>query len=162
MAKIIDGPKGPEVRNRFSPVKEVLADTTGETMAQQNAKEDTDINKIVERYQKGIVPTTKVPVFGNTPSLSFHEMLNKVMDIDNAFEDLPAKVRVRFRNDPYQLLRFIEDKKNWPEAVKLGLMTVPDGYILREDGALDEVKPVVAPVTEVKVPPQGGVPNGDK
>lgn len=44
-----------------------------------------------------------------------------VQEASTAFQSLPSATRERFKNDPVQLLDFLGDKKNFDEAVKLGL-----------------------------------------
>lgn len=51
----------------------------------------------------------------------FHAAHNKLIEAQVQFAGLPARVRSRFNNEPYQLLRFVEDPQNHAEAVLLGL-----------------------------------------
>lgn len=68
-----------------------------------------------------MIPQVSRPAMPDIPHQSFHEMLNQVADAKYAFASLPATVRARFSNDPYQALRFVDDPKNLPEAIKLGI-----------------------------------------
>lgn len=100
----------------------------GPSLTQQHQKDETDINKMSAKLMRARAagnPTGRKPFFGVIPSETFHEMLNKVTDIDNQFRRLPGKVRFRFRNNPEMLLRFLEDSTNLDEAVKLGLVNPP-------------------------------------
>lgn len=103
---------------------------TGPSLTRQDVGIETDINKIMARglNPQGRLSTgmqgTRVPGYGIMPSSSFHEMLNQVIDAQHSFRALPARIRARFQNSPEQMLRFCEDEKNRPEAIRLGL--VPD------------------------------------
>lgn len=114
----------PKLRNRFTPREPTKATDPGESLTQQHFKDETEINHIVRKYLKGhpLPVTTKTAMFGDFPSMDFHEMKNAIADIDSQFAALPAKLRGRFKNDPYQLIRWMENPDNAKEAVKLGLI----------------------------------------
>ena len=108
--------------------KRVFVPMTGKpSMTQQQFREEVDINTIVERVRRSGVmpPMTKQPYFLAMPSQSFQEMQNFLIDARTTFAALPSRVRDRFNNDPYQLVRFVEDSNNRDEAVKLGLIQPP-------------------------------------
>ena len=52
----------------------------------------------------------------------YHTALNRVIAAQDEFEALPAQIRARFNNDPAELIEFLEDDKNRPEAETLGLV----------------------------------------
>lgn len=99
---------------------------------QQQFQEDADINTMIRRHNAGpgrfgqpmgVDPNaTRQPRFMELPSESYHESLNRVQDAKNLFMSYPARVRARFGNDPFQMLRFIEDPRNIDEAQRLGLV----------------------------------------
>lgn len=97
------------------------------SLTQQNFKEGTDINKIVSNYmQTGKMPVNqRAPIFGDFSSLDFHQMQNRLLDVQAQFQSLPAKLRARFANSPYQLIRFVENPDNYQECLKLGLIIKP-------------------------------------
>ena len=41
-----------------------------------------------------------------------------------AFDDLPAKVRREFDNDPFKFLEFVEDPENVERMAELGLVNI--------------------------------------
>ena len=45
-----------------------------------------------------------------------------VIDANNAFANLPSRLRDRFANDPAKLLDFLSRKENLDEAISLGLV----------------------------------------
>lgn len=110
---------------------------TDKYVTQQQFRDDANINTMLGRHMKGPgrmgLPignpnATRQPRFEYQPSETFHEMLNMVTDAQNAFRALPARTRGRFSNDPYQLLRFLENPENRAEAEKLGLVDPKDPF----------------------------------
>lgn len=112
----------------------------GESLAVQSFADEADINRKMARHLKGpnrgmmlgaVPQTPREPRFLDLSSAdTYHDMLNKVSQIDTKFQSLPARVRQRFRNNPELLLRFVEDPANAREAVKLGLISDPE--VVRE------------------------------
>lgn len=135
-------------RNRFSVREAKPHVDPGISMTVQSEAKAADINHIVSRHLgpgrsfKGVpqLPgASRAPMYGDFTSVDFQAMHNAIADVDQQFHSLPARVRSRFRNDPYQVVRFVEDPANLHEAIKLGLMVPPEGY--------------TAPVESVKPPP---------
>ena len=108
---------------------EAHRDTEKVRCAQQQFKDECDINVLVERY--GI--TGELPVGDRRPidAADFTEVtdyqtaLNQLITAQNAFMDLPAKVRKEFDNDPAKLLEFLNDSNNKDEAIRLGIIAAP-------------------------------------
>lgn len=98
------------------------------TRAQQNFKEETDINTIVRRFGlTGQLPdNVRVPTYGDFDQVNdFQTALNAVHQAEDAFMALPAALRAEFQNDPQQLLEFVANPDNRSKAVKLGLIPEP-------------------------------------
>lgn len=100
---------------------------------QQSFKDDADINKIIARGKKtGIfgtgIPGNRKARFGDFTSIDYMTMMNQVADVESQFMTLSPKLRTRFKNDPYQLIRFVEDPDNLEEARRLKLLpeVLPD------------------------------------
>lgn len=134
-------------RNRNTPTKSASAPGGGEMLTQQNFKNDADINTMVNRHLKGIgknlsnignTGMPRQPIFGDFSQKSYHDMLNAVTDIRGQFGQLSPRIRTRFQGDPGLLLRFLEDPANLKEAIKLGLCTIPDGYMATPEGNIIE------------------------
>lgn len=93
---------------------------------QQHHAPMADINNIVGRHKSGHVPGdptgARQPFFGQWSAPDFHGNLNYVVDVQQRFAALPARTRSRFNNDPYQLLRFVDDPKNRSESLLMGLV----------------------------------------
>lgn len=96
---------------------------------QQHHKDECDINNIVAKYrQTGQFThlTQKNGVYADVSKITdYHESLNKVQDAQAAFAALPSNVRLRFNNDPAQLLAFMQDPTNHDEGVELGIYNKP-------------------------------------
>lgn len=102
------------------------------SMTIQAAADECDINKMIQRYQcTGSYHTQSrspsvPPQFGDFADLqSYQDAQNTLLEAHELFAGLPAVIRDRFRNDPSQLLSFLEDKSNLEEAVKLGICVAP-------------------------------------
>lgn len=115
---------------------------TGPSLTQQHSAKEADINHMVETHLRrggtlmniGDPRAVRKPMWGDFTSLDFQEMQNSVADIEQKFAAIPARLRSRFKNDPYQLLRWLEKPENQDEAVKLRL--IPDPSM--EDPFIDE------------------------
>lgn len=98
------------------------------TKAQQQFKEETDINTIVERFGlTGQLPTdVRMPISGDFTGLStYQDALNALNQARASFDTMPATVRARFNNDPAAFVAFCDDENNRDEARRLGLL-VPE------------------------------------
>ncbi len=95
------------------------------TLAQQNQKDECDINTIVRRFGlTGELPSNvRVPRYGDFEAATdYHTAMNAVIAANEAFMQLPADVRTRFNNDPASLVDFVSDDNNRAEAERLGLV----------------------------------------
>ncbi len=95
------------------------------TLAQQHYKDECDINTILEKFNvTGMLPQSPLsPRYGDFTGISdYHTALNRVFAAQDEFDALPAQIRARFQNDPAQLIEFLQDEANRPEAESLGLV----------------------------------------
>lgn len=149
------------IRDRHSRM-EVTEDPVGETRAQQQFKDEADINTIVKRYMKtgnlGNPNATRQPSFGDFSSVDYMEMRNAIADIDQDFASLSAKIRRRFNEDPYQLVRWLENPANAKEAAKLGLISQAEAGIDPQQDLVQEAKKAeqAAPKADPEAQPQHG------
>lgn len=99
-----------------------------EPMTQQQFTDDVDINNIVNRFlATGFINPLLIregqPLFGDVSTVfEYKEALDYINEAKTMFEELPAKIRDRFENDPFKLLEFVADDKNYKEAYALGLV----------------------------------------
>lgn len=124
------------------------------TLAQQQFRDEVDINTIVERFGlTGELPDDlRLPQYGDyTGIFDFQSAMNTVRQATENFMQLPAKMRARFNNDPQQLLEFLDDDDNRPEAEKLGLVN-------KKPEAPAPVEPPTPAPKEGKPPSKDGTP----
>lgn len=92
---------------------------------------ETDINRMMARYEAtggfGELASPRVPpVYGDfTHVQDFQTALQTVQAAEDDFLGLKASIRDRFKNDPVNLLAFLEDPRNKDEAIQLGICTAP-------------------------------------
>ena len=118
-----------EVTERANGTRRVVQAVRGESRTEQAHRQETNINTIVSRYQRtGLLPVAAgSPRYGDfTGVVDYHSAVDAVHAAEDAFLSLPADVRKRFRNDPGELLAFLEDEGNRAEAVALGLIVPPE------------------------------------
>ena len=83
------------------------------TLAQQQFKDDTDPNVIMEKFAR--TGDLSLLTKGQTPQYvdligqptDYQQALNTVLQGQEAFNELPARARERFGNDPAVFLEFI-------------------------------------------------------
>lgn len=95
-----------------------------ESLTQQSDMEETDINVIMEKYRvTGQVPGVVQPaMYGDfSGNLSYRDAVERVKEANDAWAEIPAKIRRRFANDPQEFMNFVNDPENLPEMRKMGL-----------------------------------------
>ncbi|AXH73502.1 MAG: internal scaffolding protein [Microviridae sp.] len=114
-----------EFQSAYSvPVRTSDLDCSDPSLAQQQFKDDVDINVLLERFKvTGVIPQgVRIPTYGDFIGISdFRQASDAVLAAKNAFMDIPASVRARFENDPAKFIDFCADPANLPELRKLGL-----------------------------------------
>lgn len=129
-----------QVTERPDGTRRVSRVVEGESLCEQSHRETVNINRIVARARKGILPsgTGVQPNFGDFSSgMDYHELMNRMVDAKADFQRLPADIRKRFGNDPGNLIDFLGDPENEQEARELGLLA-------------DKIESGVGPDTEIK------------
>lgn len=114
----------------------------------QGDRDESDINKIIARFEKGGTSTrinAREPFYGDVSEIGdLAHCMQKVLAAEELFMTYEAKVRERFENDPVKFVEFFENSANLPEAISLGLA------VKRPEGAsqppLIKDKPVSNPV----------------
>ena len=99
-------------------------DCKDDSLAQQQFKEDSDINTIVNRFMKsGVLPTpVNMPQYIDYEGVfDYQTAMNSVRAADEQFMRMDSKVRARFNNSPQEFLAFFADPANADEAIRLGL-----------------------------------------
>lgn len=121
------------LRTPFNYDRDRASDLTGlscpePTLAQQQFKDDADINVIVERFHiTGQLPeNVRVPLPEDfVQSTNLQEALNTIRAAEEAFAQMPANVRTEFANDPARFMDFVHNPDNRERAAKLGIVNLP-------------------------------------
>ena len=90
-------------------------------------KDTCDVNKILERYyETGVVEhvQTHGGTYGECTSVDFKEAMDTVTRAQEMFDDLPAKARAEFNNDPAKFLDFASDltEADVPKLIELEML----------------------------------------
>ena len=142
--------KVPFLRTPYNYDVDKVSDETGlacpdPSLAQQNFKDESDINYIVRQFGlTGELPGQTIsPQYGDfTGVLDYHSAVNAVLAAQDEFMSLPAQMRARFDNDPANLIDFLDKQENREEAIKLGL--VANTISEPSETPVGEVKPAEA------------------
>lgn len=126
---------------------DAMSDKTGlkcldSSLTQQQFKEESDINNIVDRFMKtGHLPDpVSMPQYVDYEGIfDFQSAMNVVRQADENFMRMDAKVRARFHNSPQEFLEFFADPANSDEAVRLGLAV--SSKPLKESSSSSEASP---------------------
>ncbi|AZL82833.1 internal scaffolding protein [Apis mellifera associated microvirus 14] len=121
--------KPPFIRTAYNYSMEAVSEETGltcpeDSRTKQEFKDEADINKIVERFGlTGELPQNlRMPISGDFTGLGdYHEAMNLVLQAQEEFDKLPAKVRERFGNDAGAFIAWAEREDNLEEAKLLGI-----------------------------------------
>lgn len=115
-----------EVRTGFTPHVRVQVSFGGDVgRAKQAFRDECDINNIMRRFHKDGVLTHVARVGGqyfDAEPVDFREAMTIVLEGQERFSQLPAKVRRHFDNDPAEFLAFMQDPANVDKARELGLV----------------------------------------
>lgn len=132
----------------YSPKNKVGIEFPGKGRTKQAHKDECDINRILAKYIKtGILNHYNKygGSYGDFTSVDFHEAMNLVAEAQEMFDELPAKARSKFENDPGKFLDFVQDEANAEQLYDLGLSDVAPG--IRETKN-QEAEPVEPPPAE--------------
>lgn len=138
MTKIVDNDTGeiiiaPFMRTPHNFDRDVNSVETGtscpeETLAQQQFRDECDINTILERFGiTGMVPTNvRQPLTEDfIDAMDYQSALNALMEAEQSFMEMPAKVRAEFQNDAGKFIDFFGREENRERAIELGLIHKP-------------------------------------
>lgn len=104
----------------------VTFDCGDELITKQEHKDECDINRILKQYQRtGIITHVQSarPSYTDLPdAIDFQESLNTIMVAEEAFGNLPAKVRGHFLNDPGRFLAAFNDPAQYDQLREFGLL----------------------------------------
>jgi phage internal scaffolding protein len=128
----------PRFKTAYGPRHRVPMDFEGVSLTQQCFKDECDVNRIVEKYQKtGLIDhvnTHQGQYADLGDGITFEAAMDHILKAEEAFTSLPSFIRKRFSNDPREFLEFVNDPDNGDELVRMGLA---------------KAKPPVEPVVEM-------------
>lgn len=114
------------IRTAYGPkLKVQLITPEGEGRTKQSFKQECDVNHIMARFQKtGVLDFASryEAQYGDVSGVNFTAAMQVIADAKTMFNEMPARVRDRFRNDPAKFLDFINNPLNKDEARELGLL----------------------------------------
>lgn len=111
------------IKNMWSPSEQTATENVEEG-AQQQFKEDCDINHIMARFEKtGVIAhaAKHQPDYGIANSQTLHEAVNLVARAESMFMDLSPEIRNKFNGKPTELLDFVQNPDNEQACKDLGL-----------------------------------------
>lgn len=101
------------IAHRYSDSPRVLAaDDPDDRRTQQEFFRDTNIHKLLERFQRpeNIPYVAANPIYGDFTGLTdYRDAVERVRDADEAFLQLPAHVRDELEHDPGRLVDILVD-----------------------------------------------------
>jgi len=126
--------------------KRWATNNTEESMAQESDAKDADINVIMARYQQtGQIPQQMMsPLFGDfTEPLDYATAVSTIRAAEEAFLEVPAKIRNQFGNDPGQFIEFCSKEENREKLQEMGLVNPPKPPTIEEQtlNGIKELKP---------------------
>lgn len=102
---------------------------TGPSRTKQAHKEETDINHILRKAEKGLLVTHVNAHQGQYGQFidahDYHTSLNMIHEATDAFMSIPAAIRANFDHDPQKFLEFAQDPENLAEMREMGLAPPP-------------------------------------
>lgn len=96
-----------------------------ESKTKQSFKDQCNINKIVDRFQRtGVLPATQnaLPRFMDVPQTDLLSALNLVREAESLFYQVPAQIRKKVNNNPVEFLQFIQNPDNMDTLDECGLL----------------------------------------
>lgn len=156
----------PKIFSAYGPKRKVALSFVGEGRTKQSFKAECDINNIMKRYLKtGILDfvSKHAPRYGDCRVKDYQDSMLVVAEARSMFEAMPAELRARFNNEPAEFLAFMEDERNKPEAIKLGLLkeeVIPENTAPASSGRSTE--PREASVVEEAPPPVSTPPGATR
>lgn len=113
---------------RYEPPKVEGVSFKEPSLTQQQFKQESDINYIVERSAETgyltdpFVKPSRLPMYGDYSDIPDFISANNIMtQAQEDFMKLPSKLRKEFDNDPNKFLQFMSSEGNLERAIELGL-----------------------------------------
>lgn len=125
MSNKVSSPTTGRFFTSYDPPPSPSLECKSASLTRQEFVSEADINNIMSKYAAGLAPIPsgdRPPLFGDFSDVGdYQSNMQRLIDAQDRFMQLPSKLRERFDNDPAQLFDFLADEKNREEAIKLGL-----------------------------------------
>jgi len=140
------------IQVRPNGTKRVATVSDKPSRADQQWKDSCDVNKIMEKYrQTGTITHVRNAKEGKYLDLTsiptYQEALDQIRKADSLFQEIPAKIRLKFDNNPQKLIDYLADEKNLAESIELGLR-VPKP----QDPVVEELKALNSKISQPQNP----------
>lgn len=113
----------------YRPHKRVTLDCGDELVTKQAHKDECDIHNILRQYQRtGIIThiSQRQAAFVDLPSeVDFQQSLHLINQANEAFAQLPSRIRDSFGNDAQRFLAAIYDPAQRDHLISLGVINAP-------------------------------------
>lgn len=114
----------------------------GESMTEQHHADNADLN--IQLARMGVTDGAKIPAnlfakvdpsyYGDfSNAVDLHTALEQMREAERRFMELPAELRAKFDNKWANLHEWINDGKNLDEAIRLKMLTPPEGWVAPEN-----------------------------
>lgn len=116
-----------EIRKPYDKVPRVaVVFDPDEGVTQQSFKDECDVNNILKKFERTGMLEHAARFSGEYGDFitadDYHGYMNKVVEAQQMFEQLPAAWRKRFGNDPASFLEFMDNPENEAEMRELGML----------------------------------------
>ncbi|AXL15252.1 internal scaffolding protein [Microviridae sp.] len=98
---------------------------------QRQFKDECDINTVMRKFEKSGVVThinersqDYIDLIGVE---DYHTSMNLIIEAQNLFDSIPAKIRRKFNNSPAYFLEFVQNPENEEELIKMGFAKAIQG-----------------------------------
>jgi hypothetical protein len=124
------------------------------TMTKQSLTQETDVNKIIERFGPTNIQAAYQfeAIYGDFTSYDLAEAINKVEKAKELFGEVPSDIRTQFGNDPGKYIDFVTNPENFETLKEHGLAYAVENHEEALRGAIDNLAAKIAPPAE----PSGG------
>lgn len=113
--------------SRVKCIKSVI-DCSSDGRTKQAHQSECDINQVLSKYLKtGVIDhvSSHQGQYGEAPGIDFKEALDLVRRSQDMFDELPAKARKHFNNDPAAFMDAVHEEGNDALMYELGLSNTP-------------------------------------
>lgn len=152
-----------EIRHPYiNPRERTQFETEGPSRTEQAHKDETDINRIMKKYEKTGLLNHVNQYQGDygdfTDAPDYQTALNRVMEANEMFMTLPSAIRKQFGNDPASFVEFVGNPQNAQQLIDMGLAERAEGASGVPPGKTPETPVATNPPA---APGSGNTPSGE-